>query len=654
MESRRLSASNRHSLQRDSVSTESYANADSARDPERRHRLVLGICLILLTAAAYAPVVRNGFVNLDDHAYLTSNSLIHPPYSANKWLSLTLDRHVDNWHPLTWFSHALDWRLFGFNAVGHHAVNLALHVLAVVVLYRALLRLTSGPEALSRERGHGKQAACTFGRTECCALVAALFAVHPLHVESVAWASERKDVLCALFWWLAMGSYARYAAQPGLWRYLSVAGWFVLGLLSKPMILTLPTTLLILDFWPLNRFVKGQSAMARARCAMQLVLEKLPLLFLSGAAALTTLWAQESAQALDPRPTSWRIANAAVAAVAYLGQTFVPVSLACFYPFPHSNYESAGIWQPSVVLSALVLLLVCCMAVLWRRTRPYLLSGWLWYLVTLAPVLGIIQFGRQARADRYTYVPLVGIFWIVAWGLSEWSACLQTRGQTALRWGICLWTISLAALCAWQVTFWRGDRELFTHALAVGGDNAFVRYCLGSAYLLNNQLPSANEQLRRALELQPAYDDAQRNLAIVLESQGDREALDHYRSLWQRHPQQLQAILDLARCEATHPDLMARRPHDAIRLAESAAVGTQLQNVRVLEILAAAYASAGRFADAVATANRASTLARAQGNEQLASQIARHRELYEAGHVPSSSLGTPNADPQVPKSGHGS
>ena len=632
-------------MQGDSAFTEPRNDAVPARGPERRYRLILGACLVLLTAAAYAPVVRNGFVNLDDHAYLTSNSLIQPPYSWNKWLSLVFDRHADNWHPLTWASHALDWRMFGANAIGHHLVNLTLHILAVVALYSALLRLTAGTETPPLGSDAGGRAAATLSRTECCALVAALFAVHPLHVESVAWASERKDVLCALFWWLALWSYAGHAARPGWWRYLCVAGWFVLGLLSKPMIVTLPATLLALDFWPLDRFQKDGSWTARAHCALLLVLEKLPLLLLSVAVALATLWAQESAQSLDPRPRSWRIANAAVAAVAYLWQTLVPTALACFYPFPRSAYESAGSWQPIVILSVLLLLLACTLAVFWRRSRPYVLAGWLWYMLTLAPVLGIVQVGRQARADRYTYVPLVGIFWIIAWGLAEWSARLRAAGRIALRAGICLWTIALASLCAWQVTYWRNDRELFEHALAVSGDSSLVRYCLGTAHLLDNELPPAVAQLRRALELQPDYDDARRNLAIALERQGDREAWEHYRVLWQRHPQQLQAILDLARCEATHPDLSSRRPQHAIWLAEGAAAGTNQQNATVLDILAAAYASAGRFADAVETADRGIALARAQGNEELAGQIAQRRELYRAGYTPAPSPRSERATP---------
>jgi tetratricopeptide (TPR) repeat protein len=626
-------------MQGDSAPTELHEGARPARGRERRYRWMLGACLALLTAVAYAPVVRNGFVNLDDHAYLTGNSLIQPPYSWNKWLYLVVDRHVDNWHPLTWVSHALDWRLFGNNPVGHHLVNLAMHILAVIALFGALLRLTARLETPRNKSGLGARASVALNRTECCALVAALFAVHPLHVESVAWASERKDVLCALFWWLSLWAYAGYAARPGRWRFLGVAGWFVLGLLSKPMIMTLPVTLLVLDFWPLDRFQKNGTWSARARCALLLVLEKLPLFLLSAAAAMATLWAQESAQTLDPRPRSWRIANAAVSAATYLWQCLVPTSLACFYPFSRSAYESA------VIVSVALLALVSGVALFWRRSRPYVLAGWLWYLITLAPVLGILQFGRQARADRYTYVPLVGIFWIVAWGLAEWSAHSQQMGRIALRMGIGLWMLTLATICAWQVTYWRNDDALFTHALAVGGDNAFVRSCLGGAYLLENELPAAVEELRRALELQPDDDDTRRNLAIALERLGDPEALKQYDVLWQRHPQRLQAILDLALCEATHPDLSSRRPHHAVRLAEGAAAGTNQQNAMVLDILAASYASAGRIADAVATADRAIAVARSQGNERLACEIAERRAHYQAGQIRAPS---PRTQPESP------
>src|SRR5947209_472240 len=370
--------------------------------------LLISLVLGAITFAVYAPVLNFEFVEFDHDSYVTGNPAVQNGLTFEGVLWAFRGFHVCNWHPLTMLSHMLDCSIFHLAAGGHHLTNLLLHTANTVLLFLLLKRMTG---ALWRS-----------------AMVAALFAWHPLHVESVAWVAERKDVLSTLFLLLTIWAYVRYAEKPGLRRYSLVLLWFSLGLMSKPMLVTLPGVLLLLDYWPLDRmrFASAQdadTAAAPSRRILSLVLEKLPLFVLSVAASIATLLAQREWNAvisLHSMSPSARLGNAIVSYAAYLEKMFWPVNLCAFYPLP--GKVSAGLF----ICAALMLGTICMLVWRSRRTRHYLSAGWLWYLLTLLPVIGLVQVGGQAMADRYTYVPLIGIFIMIVWGIAPffeaWTA----------------------------------------------------------------------------------------------------------------------------------------------------------------------------------------------------------------------------------------
>jgi protein O-mannosyl-transferase len=358
-------------------------------------------CLLLAaaTAALYFPVSGHAFLTFDDHDYVTANPHIHAglSWTTLKWAFTSTT--AANWHPLTWLSHALDFQLFGLNPAGHHLDSVLIHAANAVLLFLLLQWATkrAGPSLL----------------------VAALFAVHPLNVESVAWVAERKNVLSTLFFFLAIGAYGWYAQRPNWRRYLLLAAMFAAGLMAKPMVVTLPCVLLLLDYWPLGRIQTGPpGATGMPRFAIsKLILEKVPLFFLSALSAVITIKAQRSGQAvrtLHQFSAAVRIENAVVAYASYLWKMLWPARLAPLYPHPGATLPA---WQ--LILSAVVLIGITLLVVV-QRSRRYLLVGWLWFLGTLIPVIGLVQIGDAAMADRYAYIPLIGIFVMMAWGLDDW------------------------------------------------------------------------------------------------------------------------------------------------------------------------------------------------------------------------------------------
>ena len=385
---------------------------------------------------------------------------------------------ASNWHPLTMLSHMLDCQLFGLDPAGHHATSLLLHLANVLLLFEVLRRMTGAA---------GRSAA-----------VAALFAVHPTHVESVAWVAERKDVLSALFWILAMGAWARYARRPSSGRYLLVALLMVLGLTAKPMVVTLPFALLLLDVWPLDRLGLGWKRLA---------IEKLPLLALSAASSLITLHYQQTSLApLDIVPWSLRAANALVSYVAYLGKLFLPRSLAVFYPIPLAipGWKVAG--------AAFLLIALTALAVWRARREPWLLTGWLWFLGTLVPVIGLVQVGRQAMADRYTYIPSIGLFLAVVWSV----AGLLKEHRAALTAAAGIVVLVLAAITRVQVGYWADSATLFRHALAATGDGNYLAHIgLGKALMGDKDWDGAAEQFRAVLARYPYMREARAGLNTV-------------------------------------------------------------------------------------------------------------------------------------------
>ncbi len=363
------------------------------------HRQALGVCIILvaITWLVFGQTIRYDFVNYDDNEYVYANPAITSGLTLHGITYAFSGRHAKNWHPLTTLSHMLDCQLWGVRAGGHHFTNVVFHTIAVVLLFLVLKQMTGATIWQS-------------------AFVAALFAIHPLRVESVAWISERKDVLSGVFFMLTLGAYARYARYPSFGRYLTVSILFALGLMSKSMLVTVPFVLLLLDYWPLNRFTK--------RSSRQLILEKVPLLALSAAAGVATLLVQRSSLAVVERlPVVSRIGNGLVSCVIYVKQMIWPVGLAVFYPHPG---DQLPVWE--IGLAIALLAMVSAGAVALRRKSPYLITGWFWYLVMLLPVIGLIQVGSQGHADRYTYLPQIGLYVLLAWGTTD---ALASRFATA-------------------------------------------------------------------------------------------------------------------------------------------------------------------------------------------------------------------------------
>lgn len=415
-----------------------------------RSPLLLGGSLAILTVLAFLPSLANGFVLIDDPFYVTANREVLKGITREGLAWALTANVVNNWHPLTVLSHMLDVEVFGLAAAGHHLTSLLLHLASVLLLFEVLRRTTG---ALYRS-----------------ALVAALFAVHPTRAESVAWVAERKDVLSGLFWMLALLAYVHYARRPSRGRYLLVALAMALGLAAKPMLVTLPCVLLLLDLWPLERRELGR-----------LILEKIPLFVLSAASSLTTLHYQKTSLApLEALPWDLRFANAAVSYVAYLGKAFLPRDLAVFYPFPQTIPLGQTLGAVAL-LAALTILAV-------RRVResPWLLVGWLWFLGTLVPVIGLVQVGRQAMADRYTYLPCIGLFLAVVWGMAE---LVERRAALRPALAVCavLAVLVLTALTQGQVRHWQDSVTLFRHALAVTGDNELARRGLDRALAARRQ-----------------------------------------------------------------------------------------------------------------------------------------------------------------------
>ena len=366
-----------------------HARGDTGPDTRTaRVTAVSALALVLLTLVAYWPIRHNGFVLFDDPDYITSNEVVKRGLTAGGVALAFTKCYAGNWIPLTWISHMIDVELFDLDPRGHHLTGLAIH-LATALLLLLTLRLMTG------------RAGPSF-------LVAALFAVHPLHVESVAWASERKDVLSAFFWMLTTALYLRHARRPGIGRYLVVLVSLALGLMAKQMLVTLPLVLLVLDYWPLGRLQRLTAAEKPLSRLPVLVREKVPLLALAGLAGLVTLKAQATiglVHSLNTFPLAARVGNAILSPVRYLVNTIWPAGLSIFYPYPFLPLS-----DPRVLAAGGFLVAVSAVVILLRRRRPWLFAGWLWYLLTLLPVIGLIQVGDQSMADRYTYIPLVGIF----------------------------------------------------------------------------------------------------------------------------------------------------------------------------------------------------------------------------------------------------
>jgi tetratricopeptide (TPR) repeat protein len=488
----------------------------------RQRELLLALALAAFALAAYAPVLRGGydFLNVDDDEYVTANEPVKTGLTGpNIWWALTA-YHSHNWHPLTWMSLQLDRQVYGPGPFGFHLTNVLLHAANAALLFLALRALT--------------------GAVWRSAAVAAFFAVHPLHVESVAWVAERKDVLSTLFWMLTLWAYAGYAARPGWARYLLTLALFGLGLTAKPMLVTLPCVLLLLDYWPLGRLDLGQGVRPALHSAGRLLAEKLPFFALAAGCCYLTLQAQRDiVQSFDYLPLAYRLANVPVAYVTYIGMMFWPARLAVYYPHPGTSL-SFGV----AAAAAGLLLALTVLALGAARRRPYLAVGWLWYLGTLVPVIGLVQVGRQALADRYTYIPLVGLFIVLSWGAADLLGRLPAARRVAVP--VVVGLVVACLVRTWvQLPYWRDSGALWAHAAVISPKAGLTHQGLAKALEQQGKIEEARWEYEEAARCDPGA-VAFNAVGVFLAKHGwPDEALQYFAEALEWYPNQPRAHFNM-------------------------------------------------------------------------------------------------------------
>ena len=485
-------------------------------------------CLLLAAAtlAAYWQVLGHDFVNYDDNLYVTDNAQVQTGLTPRGLLWAFTTTDAANWHPMTWLSHMTDCAIFGLDPSGHHLTNLLFHIANSLLLFWFL-----------------KQTTHALGRS---LIVAALFALHPLHVESVAWISERKDVLSGFFWLLATLAYIGYAERPNARRYALVLLLFVCGLLAKPMVVTLPLVLILMDYWPLGRVGPALSNAGSVRASWRrCVVEKLPLAAISALFAAVTLFAQQSGgsmRSFERFPLGERCANALLSYVIYIAKMLWPVRLAVYYPHP-----GAGLPQWAILGAAAFLVGMTLVSLLLAKRCPYLMVGWLLYAVTLLPVAGFVQVGAQAYADRYTYLPLIGLFIIAAWGIPDLAKRLRIPGK-ALSVPAAALLVALTAVTCFQVRHWRTSTDLWTHAIEVTSDNGTAHYNLGNVLFRSGKFDEAAGHYAKAAAVSPYDFDARTNLGMIRMLEGKTEqAIGLFRQAIQIEPSDHRAYYHLGR-----------------------------------------------------------------------------------------------------------
>jgi protein O-mannosyl-transferase len=510
-------------------------------------RIAICLGLIALTWVVFGQTLGHDFVNFDDPVYVSENAQIQAGLSWPNILWAFAHVHSHNWHPLTTISHMLDCQLFGVKPGAHHLVNVLLHSASAVLLFLLLQQIT--------------------GHLWPSAFVATIFAIHPLHVESVAWVSERKDVLSGLFFMLTLLAYFHYTRKPNFWRYVLMSILFVCGLLAKPMLVTLPLVLLLLDYWPFGRFEKSG--------AMKLIAEKIPLFVLAIGSAIATLIAQYGGIVERVRlPMMWRAANAVSAYLIYIWQTIWPANLALIYPHPGRLpfWETAGASATLIAITVVVLFL--------RKRRPYLVTGWFWYLIMLLPVIGLVQVGSQAHADRYTYLPQIGLSIAAIWGIVDLARSFRwPREFVGLAATIIIALFALDARV--QASYWHDTERLWNRTFAVTKQNEIAHFNLGefllkarrfdeaiaqfqiflatypdepaanfqigSAFMEKGEIDLAIRYFQRTLQLEPDNPEAETNLAnSLLRAERVGEAVEHYRNVARHEPRSALAHYNLA------------------------------------------------------------------------------------------------------------
>jgi protein O-mannosyl-transferase len=486
-------------------------------------RLLVAVVLIAATTGVYWGAYHSDFIDLDDQIFITQNDYVKNglSYEGFKWAFVEIYR--DYWHPVTWLSHMLDVEIFGLWAGGHHLVNLGIHLLNTLLLFGMLRYMT--------------------GRLWTSAFVAGLFAMHPLHVESVAWAAERKDVLSTFFWLATLWAYAYYASNMSIRRYLYVVILFALGLMSKPMVVTMPVVLLLLDYWPLERFrIYGFSVIAaEGHSLRRLVIEKIPLLAMSAAVMAVTIAGQSKTAMvkLELLDLPARLANVVVSYWWYISKTVWPTDLNVFY-FSWHIPSGSELFVPLAILIA-----VTIVAAIAHNSHKYVAIGWLWYLITLVPVIGLVQVGGQTHADRYTYIPIVGLFITICWAVGDIvSHRPWLRSYVAVIAVVVL--IAFGAVTHRTVGYWKDSITLFRRAIAVAPENAFMHSSLGGVLSSKGRLDEAETELREALRLSPDSKFALSGMGYLMKQKGKtEESLAYYRKALAVNPRYPEAYMGI-------------------------------------------------------------------------------------------------------------
>jgi tetratricopeptide (TPR) repeat protein len=514
--------------------------------------LLICLALALVTLAVYWPVSRHEFINFDDQLYITANHHVQAGLTWSGVIWAFTNDEAQNWHPLTWLSHMVDCQLYGLNPGGHHVTNLFFHVVNTLLLFLWLKQLT--------------------GASWRSAWVAAFFAWHPLHIESVAWVAERKDVLSAFFWMLTLLAYTRYARKPAVAGYLLVLLLFTFGLMSKPMVVTLPFVLLLIDFWPLNRLCLPATGASEhfpvkslARPAAALVVEKIPFFVLAFADSAVTYLIQKTGGALWSTlllPPQERVANALLSYARYISKTLWPADLAVIYPHPRH-------WPVILVLGTALVLAAWTILFFWRARRyPYLVMGWLWFLGTLIPAIGLVQVGSQSMADRYTYIPGIGLFILIVWGLNDLFNVWPERRKFIHLAGVVALIGCLGATSI-QLNYWRNSTKLFLHTIEVTTDNYVAYNCLGKALEETGRQEEAAASYAQSVRIESHYPAAQYNLGMALSAQGKwDEAGEHLAVVVKLVPDNAEAryYLGSALMNAGKSDKAADQFSEALRL----------------------------------------------------------------------------------------
>lgn len=602
-----------------------------------RLSLKFAVCVLLvaITWAVFGQTLGHQFVNYDDPLYVTENAHIRAGSTWPGVLWAFTHVHSQNWHPLTSMSHMLDCQLFGLQPGGPHFVNVLLHSAGVLLLFLLLEQMT--------------------GELWLSAFVAAIFAIHPLRVESVAWIAERKDVLSGIFFMLTLMSYVRYVRRPSASRYVHMSILFACGLMSKPMLVTVPVILLLLDYWPLDRWSGSRST------TRKLIAEKIPLVALSIGACVATLLAQNFALgSTDYLPLTWRVTNAIVTYFDYVRQTFWPIDLIPFYVHPEGRLEISRL-----ILAVLILVAITAVVFVRRRKNPYLVVGWLWYFVMLIPVIGVIQVGLQGRADRYTYLPQIGLCLAIAWLGRDLTK--SWREQKIILAATAAIVISALAILSWkQTTHWRDSEALWSHTLTITPDSdvahaglagvLFVRgqvdaailhykraielrdgnvaahYGLGRALASEQKVDEAILHFKKALSIQPDDTEASNYLGMMFANKGEiGNAMAAWRQTLSFDPDNGNAANNLAWVLATSVDADLRNGNEALALAQRAARLAGGENPGVLRTLAAALAENNQFTEAIATAKRGEDLAQANEDTTMVESLRRCVELFRRG-----------------------